>query len=229
MAAERSTARVRPNPRPETSMSRPSERTALESFSPPNLWQQTVLKPSPSALSDTCQQNPYPTPAETPPTEPPVNSSQQPGLENTTSRTIANGKTCPQADDASVERRNILERLHSSGVEASVGRMPSEHVRHLYTVLEPGKLGVGIRHGDLPRDYLCFWRRWEESEVFGVERALGMNSSSCFSARLEEDGDIDIRFKVNREDGVGWIVGRHPPMTSGKRHRCVRPDLSQSF
>lgn len=225
-----STATVRPDPRPKTSMSRPSERTALEpSTRNPNLWRQTVLKPSPRALSDTCQQNRYPTPAETP-TVPPVNSSQQPNLENSTSRKVADGKTCLQVDDLGAERRNISMRLHRSGVDAGViGKMPSEHVRHLYTVLEPGKLGVGITHGELPRNYLRFWRCWEKSEVFGVEQALGMKSSSCFSAWLEGDGDVDIRLKVGRDEGVRWIVGRHPPMTSGKRRHHVKPHPSQSF
>lgn len=95
-------------------------------------------------------------------------------------------------------------------------KMPSEHVRHLHQVLEPGQLDIGIRHGDLPGEYLRFWRCWEASDVCHVERALGMEKSSCLSARLEEDGDVVVRFNVPCAKAVPWIVDRYPPMTLGK-------------
>lgn len=121
------------------------------------------------------------------------------------------------AYDTTIERWNILEILHASGmVEAATvfQQMSSQHVRYLHAVLEPGNLGVGLEHGQLLEDYLKFWRCWEKTEVFGVEQALGMNRSSCFSVvDLEEEGDIDIRIKVTREEGERWILNRHPPLT----------------
>ena len=121
------------------------------------------------------------------------------------------------AYDTTIERWNILESLQTSGmVEAATvfRQMPSQHVRHLHTVFEPGELGVGLEHGQLLEDYLEFWRCWEKTEVFGVERALGMKRSSCFSVvDMEEEGDIDIRIKVNRKEGRNWILSRHPPLT----------------
>lgn len=121
------------------------------------------------------------------------------------------------AYDTTIERWNILKSLHVSGmVEAATvfRQMSSQHVRHLHAVLEPGELGVGLEHGQLLEDYLKFWRCWERTEVFGVERALGMKLSSCFSVTdLEARGDIDVRIKVNREEGRRWILSRHPPLT----------------
>lgn len=51
--------------------------------------------------------------------------------------------------------------------------------------------------------------------MFGVEQALGMKRSSCFSVvDLGEGGDIGIGIIVNRKEGEGWILRRHPPLTS---------------
>ena len=54
------------------------------------------------------------------------------------------------AYDTTIERWNILKSLNASGmVEAATAfrQMSSQHVRHLHAVLEPGKLGVGLEHG----------------------------------------------------------------------------------
>lgn len=86
------------------------------------------------------------------------------------------------------------------------------------------KLGIGLGYRQLLEDYLKFWRYLENTEVFSVEQALGMKRSSCFSVvDLEEEGDIDLRIKVSRDEATKWIFDRHPPFTLGSSYRTSIP------
>lgn len=129
--------------------------------------------------------------------------------------------------DATLDRLEMLRNLHStSQVEAAtvLQQMSPRHVEHLYKVFNLRKFGIGLGHRQLLEDYLKFWRCWEKTEVFGVEQALGMKRSSCFSVvDLEEEGDIDLKIKVSRDEGTKWIFDRHPPFTLGSSYRTSFP------
>lgn len=124
--------------------------------------------------------------------------------------------------DATLDRLEMLQNLHSmSQVEAAtvLQQMSPRHVKHLYKVFDLRKFGIGLGYRQLLEDYLKFWRCWEKTEVFGVEQALGMKRSSCFSVvDLEEEGDIDLKIKVSRDEGTKWIFDRHPPFTLGSSY-----------